>query len=73
MYEVFGSLCMTLYLQGEYGTLDIVVCLRHPDGEWDAYDYPCMPEDAQAYYSGMSFEERVAAYGLDPADLPALS
>ena len=72
MYEDYGSLCLTIYLEGDKGTLDIVVCLRHPDAEWDTYDYPCMPEGAQEYYKGMTFEERVEAYKLDPSDLPKL-
>lgn len=73
IYESFGSLCLTMYLQSEYGNLNIVACLRHPDAEWDAYDYPCMPEAALEFYAGKSFEERVEIYELDPADLPALS
>ena len=72
MYESYGSLCLTIYLEDDEGTLDIVVCLRHPDAEWDEYDYPCMPDSALAYYNGMTFEERVKAYKLDPADLPEL-
>ena len=73
MYEDYGSLCLTIYLEDDEGTLNIVVCLRHPDAEWDEYDYPCMPDSALAYYNGMTFEERVKAYKLDPADLPELN
>ena len=73
MYESFDSLCLTIYLQDDAGTLDIVVCLRQLDAEWDSYDYPTMPEDALTFYAGKTFEERVELYGLDPAELPELS
>ena len=38
--------------------------------EWDSYDFPCMPADAQEFYKDKSFEEIVELYGLDMADLP---
>jgi hypothetical protein len=73
IYDSFGSLCMVIDMEGENGTLQVTVTLRHLDDEWDEYDYPCMPEDAQNYYAGMTFEELVELYELNPADLPELS
>lgn len=73
IYDSFGSLCMVIDLEDENGTLQITVTLRHLDDVWDEYDYPCMPEAAQDYYAGMTFEELVEIYELDPADLPELN
>jgi len=73
IYESSGSLCMFIDLADEEGTLQIIVTMRHLDDEWDEYDYPCMPKNAQDYYAGMTFEELVMSYELDPADLPELN
>jgi hypothetical protein len=70
MYELFGSISLTISLEDENGSMDISICMRHPGDEWDEYDYPCMPASAVEYYDGMTFEEMVALYGLDPDDLP---
>lgn len=72
IYYTYGSLVMTLYLKGNNGTMQIAVTLRQPETEWDSYDFPCMPADAQEFYKDKSFEEIVELYGLDMADLPEL-
>ena len=73
MYSSFGSLCLEINLVDGDGSLQIVVTLRHPNAVWDEYDFPCMPQEAIDFYSDKTFEQRVELYGLDPADLPALS
>jgi len=46
-------------------------CLRRLDETWDYnLDYPYLPEDGVAFYSGMSMEEIVELYGYDTALLP---
>lgn len=73
MYDYDGSLCLTLYLKDNDGTVDIVACLRHPDAEWDEYDFPAMPAEYQQYYKGMSFDDLVKLFEQDPATLPPLN
>lgn len=73
MYSSFGSLCLDISLADGDGSLQIVATLRHPNAVWDEYDFPCMPQEAIDFYSDKTFEQRVELYGLDPADLPALS
>lgn len=72
MYSSFGSLCLEINLNDGKGTLQIAVCLRHPNAVWDEYDFPCMPQSALDFYSDKTFEERVEIYELDPSTLPSL-
>ena len=58
---------------GEGNYMNLYACLKPLDAQWDEdVDYPFLPADAVEFYQGMSFEEIVELFGLDPADLPSL-
>lgn len=73
LYVLDGAIWMNLFVGDSEDYMNILICMRHLDDEWDmVYDYPCMPEAAIEYYSGMTMEELMELFELDPADLPEL-
>lgn len=73
LYVLDGAIWMNLLVGESDDYMDVYICMRHLDDEWDEeYDYPCMPAEAIEYYSGMSMEDLMELYGLDPAVLPEL-
>jgi len=71
-YIYDGNLYIDVFIDdGEGNYLNLYACLKPLDAAWDAsIDYPCLPDGAVEFYQGKSFEEIVALFGLDPADLP---
>ncbi len=73
LYVLDEAVWMNLFVGDSDDYMNIFICMRHLDGEWDEdYDYPCMPAEAIEYYSGMTMEELVELYGMDPDVLPEL-
>jgi len=73
-YTYYGAMYVDAYIDdGEGNYMNLYACLKPLDAQWDEeVDYPFLPADAVEFYQGMSFEEIVELFGLDPADLPSL-
>lgn len=73
-YTYYGAMYVDAYIDdGDGNYMNLYACLKPLDAQWDEeVDYPFLPADAVEFYQGMSFEEIVELFGLDPADLPSL-
>lgn len=73
-YTYYDTLYIDTYIDDGAGNyLNLYACLKPLDAAWDQeVDYPALPAGAVEFYKGMSFEEIVELFGLDPADLPVL-
>ena len=58
---------------GEGNYLNLYACLRRLDEEWDyENDWPCLPEDAVAFYNGKDFLEIAELFQVDVDEIPEL-
>ena len=69
-----GALYVDVYVDdGDGNTMNLYACLRRLDAAWDQEnDWPCLPEDAVAFYNGKDFLEIAELFQVDVDEIPEL-